>query len=87
MSSQEMPSDDWHSHVYVHFSWLNCEICDVEPDLEWAWEGLGLGEKAVQIFTVRAVERLKAEGWLIYKNGLDGLCCPKCAVREGFQVD
>lgn len=78
MPNTELPDDDFHSHVYVHFGWLCCDHCKTEPDLEWAWEGLGPGEASVQVFAARAVQRLKADGWIMYN---DGPLCPTCAAQ------
>jgi hypothetical protein len=79
MPTHELPEDDWHTFVYVHFSWLACGQCQLKPDLEWAWEGIeAKGEEAVRLFTIRTVEQLKKAGWVMYN---DEPCCPACAAR------
>jgi hypothetical protein len=81
MSTPILPDDYFHTYIYVHFSWACCELCKAEPNLEWAWEGVtAKGEAGVQEFTIKAVERLKAEGWVM--RG-DELLCPQCAARIG----
>jgi hypothetical protein len=72
----ELPDDEWHSHVYVHCSWLACESCKAEPDLNWAWNGVASGEPGVATFTIRAVDFLKDDGWQIDDGSL---WCPACA--------
>jgi hypothetical protein len=76
----ELPEDWWHTYVYVYFGWLSCGECEVEPDLEWIWEGVTAdGENGVAQFTLIAVDRLKDLGWTIRD---DGLCCPKCSGKK-----
>ena len=77
----DLPGDDWHAHVYVHFGWLCCGKCKLEPELQWAWAGLGCGEACVAIFAKRAVEHLKSAGWIMRD---DELCCPTCAKAHDF---
>lgn len=72
----ELPEDDWHSHVYVHFSWLECAVCNLEPELEWAWDGVSSGEQGVVEFSIRAVNHLKDARWQILDGGI---YCPTCA--------
>jgi hypothetical protein len=77
---RKLPDDEWHTHVYVHFSWLECAGCGVEtPKLDWAWEGTASGEPGVAEFTIRAVRFLKNVGWRC-ENG--ALWCPACADIE-----
>jgi hypothetical protein len=78
MAEVESQQDGFHSYVYVHFGWLCCDECQIEPDLEWAWKGLRPGEASVQMFATRAVERLKADGWIMHN---DGPLCPTCAAK------
>jgi hypothetical protein len=76
-----MPDDDWHTYVYVHFSWLCCEKCGREPpSLEWAWKGVEPGELGAKRFTVRAVEQLKAEGWTMQEE----LRCHECSSKNSY---
>jgi hypothetical protein len=69
MSTPILPDDYFHTYIYVHFSWACCELCITAK-----------GEAGVQEFTIKAVERLKAEGWVM--RG-DELLCPQCAARIG----
>ncbi len=74
----ELPDDYWHTFVYVNFGWLSCGKCDVEPDLRWAWPQGVEGEQAAVVFAIRAVEHLKAAGWIMHD---DQPCCPECAAK------
>jgi hypothetical protein len=76
--------DYWHAYVYVNLGWFCCAECRLEPDLEWAWRGLGAGEDSVQIFTTRAVEHLKKTGWLMHA---DEPHCPACANKLGIAAN
>jgi hypothetical protein len=77
-----LPDDYWHKHVYVHFGWLSCSNCGMEPDLRSAWEGIDAeGEEGVALFTARAVERLKRDGWTMRD---DGLYCSTCSANVGL---
>ena len=74
-----LPDDYWHSFIYVHLDWLSCGTCKNEPDIEWAWRNIDAGKIAAQVAVIRIVERLKADGWTMYR---DELCCPDCAAKR-----
>jgi hypothetical protein len=80
MAETKLPDDFWHTFVYVHFGYFCCGRCGIEPDLEWAWEGLTANDEAGLVqFTNRVVPHLKSEGWIV----LDAQPrCPLCAAKN-----
>jgi hypothetical protein len=81
MPTPELPQDEWHTFVYVFLTAVCCSKCETEPDLMWAWDGIeATGEAAAEIFALRAVEHLKAAGWVMHEGRP---CCPACATRYG----
>ena len=76
----ELPSDYWHSYVYVNFGWLCCARCEVEPNLAWAWDGLESGERGAQLYAIRVVPHLLDAGWMM-RNDLP--YCAACAALLG----
>jgi hypothetical protein len=75
----ELPEDDWHTYVFVCLA-CYCE-CNAEADLQWACDDLpadGTPDAAI-LFTIRAVEYLKREGWQMIDNQP---YCPICAAKR-----
>jgi hypothetical protein len=77
-SPETTPDDWWHTYVFVHFSWLECESCSIAPDTEWAWKDLPPDQDSAVVATNRIVPRLISEGWEMQDQAL---YCPQCAKR------
>lgn len=84
MDDSQLPEDYWHTFAYVHFGWLCCAQCEVEPELQWVWDGVtSEGEAGIEQFTIRAVEHLKNAGWMMHEQQP---CCPSCAAKLGIMA-
>ena len=77
----ELPEDNWHTYIFVSLAcYCDYPQCNAEADLEWAWDGLEDAPNSATIFTIRAVEYLKREGWQMI--GDYETYCPKCVAKR-----
>jgi len=71
-----LADDGWPLQVYLDQT-VRCDDCGLEPDLNWAWDGLPHGDGGLRMFALRVVDRLEREGWRF-----DGApYCPECAAN------
>ena len=81
MEAPELPEDEWHNYVYLLLSG-ECGRCECVADLKSSWEGLGPSEDDAVRFSIRAVARLKADGW-VWHDGEP--YCANCAAAMGLR--